>query len=193
LTLAHDALVGRQEGGHAEVLRALLLAMAVPSVAVAGAWHARRRALAYESLFPAGRDAFAREVAAAVAVDVAVYWLAAAAGAVASVAFTRPEWLASPLLAGGLAASAAAQCLAVGGLLLAMHARAAAVHVITPTSVSLIGAALLSALWPHDWSPDPQAAPEHLRVVLFAGLAVAAIGAALSAVAIAEWRHADLA
>src|SRR4051812_40088859 len=141
------------------LIRAMMLATAVPAIAAAGAWRARRAALGYESLFPATRAAFAGETSAALTTDLLAYWLACAAGAVVSITLLRPHWLTSPLLGAGLIASAASQSLALAGLLLSARARPVAAHALGPAATILVGGALLAALWPHEWSPDPSAVP----------------------------------
>lgn len=166
-------------------LPALILATLTPAVAAGLTWRERWRSLGYESLFPAGRGQFVREMASALAADVAEFWAPAVAAAAAVVVAwppTPPDW--PTRLAATLAASAMMQCLVAGGLFLTARSGHPMLYVGVLTALAAATAVPVSLAW----SPHPTLAPTGL---LAAAAGEMVVGLAMAWAGGAAWRRAD--
>jgi hypothetical protein len=93
----------------------ILVAMILPAVSTIGHWGRRCAALGYESLRPASRPRFVREIGLAIALDLAEAWVAVTSAALFAVWVWDPQ-AAVELVTGGFLLLAAATCLVVFGV-----------------------------------------------------------------------------
>ncbi|HSZ54525.1 MAG TPA: hypothetical protein VK797_02615 [Tepidisphaeraceae bacterium] len=180
------ALLFGRDREHTEVMCCLVMATVIPGAIVAASWRERWPSLAYESLYPAGKDQFISEIAVAVAVDLAEFWLAAFVAALVALAIVAPRLLVSPLVGVGFLASGMMQ-VPVFGVTLLMSRRQAGV-----VSAGLMVLVMLAQLVPllETWSDHPALKPAGLLLV---ALAEMAFGILLALAGYANWRRAELA
>lgn len=171
--------------GPVNPLGALILATVVPGVAVGLTWRERWPTAGYESLYPARRADFARETAAAMASELAEYWLAITAAVLLARAADGSEPMLSARLVTVLAASALMQCLVFGGVLLAARSRATMSYIGVLTGLAFATALPIVFTWPRTADSDPHG-------LLPAAFAEMVLGVVLTAAGYAAWRRGDL-
>jgi hypothetical protein len=171
---------------HSEIMACLAMATVIPGVIVAAGWRERWPSIAYELLYPARRDEFVSEIAVALAVDLAEFWLAAFLAAILPLAIFEPRMLRSPLVAAGFLASAMMQ-VPVFGVCLLMSKRQGGI-VTAGVTVLILLAQLIPLL--EMWSEHPALTPISLLLVALGQMCV---GLVLAIAGYAAWRRAEFA
>ena len=178
-------LFGRDRD-HSEVMACLAMVTVIPGAIVAASWRERWPSIAYESLYPARREEFVSEIAVALAVDLAEFWLAAFLAALLPLAILEPRMLLSPLVAAGFLASAMMQVPVFGACLLMSKRQGG---IVTAGITALIMLAQLVPLL-EMWSEHPVLTPVGLLLV---ALGQMCLGLVLAIAGYATWRRAEFA
>jgi hypothetical protein len=168
-----------------DMLDSLILGSIVPAVAVALIWRERSAGFGYESLFPATRPQFAREMAAALAMDLAIYWLAAMVATLAPIVAWRPEAFSLPLTGASLVACVLMQVVSFGAIYASVRVRSILVTMLILGLLLLVSAVPLQLAW----SDHPMLSSGQL--VVFAGIEMG-VGCVLAVLANRQWSCADL-
>ena len=175
----------------------LILITITPTITVVLMWRERLPFLAAESLYPATRTKFVREMGAALAGDFILFWLAATTAALIIMAFFAPVILHTLDFWTCLAASAIMQLLAYGAIALTMSLRSWAFMFVA--SMIILGWMFFpieSAMYNFPSSLlNNQQIPLDFNVgnIFFLSLGAAGLGMVLALVAYLRWRRIELA
>jgi hypothetical protein len=170
-------LVGHDPRHLTTVAQSLVLASVIPGAVVAAGWRERWPSLGYESLLPSRRDQFAIEMALAMAIDLAEFWIAGWLGALVPLLIWEPGMVLSHGFLLSVAASGLMQVLLFGGALLAARWRTGIVF-----GAIMLMLLMLAIFVPmlETWSDHPSLKPAGLLIVavveMGAGLVMAITG-----------------
>jgi hypothetical protein len=171
---------------HTKVSAVLVMLSLLPGVVVAAGWRERWASLGYESLLPSGRDQFVKEIAIALATDLAEFWIAAFVTELAVLCFFTPKELTTGAFVLSAVCSAMMQVLWLGAIFLTSRFRQ-----LVPYVVVLLGTALFTVIPILQVWSDPRITK--LPFLVSIALTEMTFGGVLLLAGLGLWRKADLA
>ena len=170
---------------HTRVAVTLIMLTLLPGVLVATGWRERWASLGYESLLPTGRAQFIREIAIALTIDLAEFWLAAMVVGIGVLFLFSPADVTGPFFL-SVVCSALMQPLWLGAIFLTSRFRQLAPYIVVLTATALLTILPIVQVW-------SDARISKLPFLATISVIELACGLILLQSALRLWRRADLA